>query len=125
MAGYHAVIGVAEGGLTAGVLIFLGHVRPDLIKRTPDLKMNAGDWVLALGFVALPVLILVLAGSSSLPDPLQSLLSSARPARESNHDGGSPVSRSLSGVPQDGCILVACSSFAYALARLVQGRSKS
>ena len=125
MAGYHAVIGVAEGGLTAGLLVFLGHVRPDLIKRTPDLKMNAGDWVLALGFVALPVLILVLAGSSSLPDPLQSLLSSARPARESNHDGGDLLSPGrFPEYLRAAAILVACSGFAYALARLVQGRSR-
>jgi cobalamin biosynthesis protein CbiM len=77
MAGYHAVIGFAEGGLTAGVLSFLGRVRPDLIKPGGELKLGLADWAGALLLVAVPVVILTLAGSSSLPDPLQGLLEAA------------------------------------------------
>jgi cobalt/nickel transport system permease protein len=74
MAGYHAIIGIAEGGLTAGVVTFLLRVRPDLARREGELKFRAADWVGAMLLVAVPVLILLLAGSSSLPDPLQALL---------------------------------------------------
>ena len=74
MAGYHAVIGVVEGALTAGVLSFLRRVRPDLLRRefTPGFRFV--DWAGALVLVAIPLAILALAGSSSLPDPLQGLL---------------------------------------------------
>jgi cobalt/nickel transport system permease protein len=74
MTGYHAIIGVAEGGLTAGVLAFLLRVRPDLARREGELRFRAVDWVGAVVLVAIPVAILVLAGSSSLPDPLEGLL---------------------------------------------------
>jgi len=74
MGGYHAVIGVAEGALTAGVISFLHKVRPDLLHRdfTPGFKLV--DWAGGLVLVAIPLVVLVLAGSSGLPDPLQSLL---------------------------------------------------
>jgi cobalt/nickel transport system permease protein len=74
MAGYHAIIGFAEGGLTAGVLSFLGRVRPDLAKPGGEFRLGLADWAGAVLLVAIPVAILVLAGSSSLPDPLQGLL---------------------------------------------------
>jgi cobalt/nickel transport system permease protein len=74
MTGYHAVIGVAEGALTAGVLSFLDRVRPDLLRRefTPGFKFV--DWAGGLVLVAIPLAILALAGTSNLPDPLQGLL---------------------------------------------------
>jgi cobalt/nickel transport system permease protein len=48
MLGYHAVIGVAEGGLTAGVLAFLGRVRPDLIQEPRKSKLSIREWAAAL-----------------------------------------------------------------------------
>jgi cobalt/nickel transport system permease protein len=74
MTGYHAVIGVVEGALTAGVLSFLSRVRPDLLKREFSPRWRAADWVGGVVLVGMPLGIMVLAGSSSLPDPLQSML---------------------------------------------------
>jgi cobalt/nickel transport system permease protein len=80
MSGYHALIGIAEGGLTAGVLSFLGRVRPDLLEARREFRLGVGDWIGALVFVAIPSSILVFAGSSKLPDPLEKML----PAAESD-----------------------------------------
>jgi cobalt/nickel transport system permease protein len=74
MLGYHMVVGIVEGFLTAGVLSFLLKVRPDLMKLNGVGRFEFPDWIGAVVFVAIPVAILVLAGSSSLPDPLQKLL---------------------------------------------------
>jgi cobalt/nickel transport system permease protein len=74
MMGYHAIVGVVEGMLTAGVLSFLFKVRPDLMKIDGMGGFRVADWIGALVFVAIPASILVAAGSSSLPDPLQKLL---------------------------------------------------
>jgi cobalt/nickel transport system permease protein len=74
MTGYHAVIGVIEGALTAGVMSFLARVRPDLLKRDFSPGFGIADWIGGLALVALPIAILILAGSSSLPDPMQALL---------------------------------------------------
>jgi cobalt/nickel transport system permease protein len=74
MAGYHALIGIAEGGLTAGVLIFIARVRPDLIRCTETERFGGWDWLYAALFVVLPFAVLTLGGSSDLPDPLQRLL---------------------------------------------------
>jgi len=75
MTGYHAVIGVVEGALTAGVLSFLARVRPDLLKRDFSPRFGFPDWVGGAVLVAIPLGLLALAGSSNLPDPLQALLS--------------------------------------------------
>src|SRR5881628_3336405 len=74
MAGYHAVVGLAEGALTAGVLVFLSHARPDLLAGNLDARLRPLDWLAALVLVAFPCAILILAGTSDLPDPLQRLL---------------------------------------------------
>jgi cobalt/nickel transport system permease protein len=74
MVGYHAIIGVVEGGLTAGILTFLARVRPDLMDFTSKTRLGIAAWVGALVLVALPAAILVLAGSSEFPDPLEKLL---------------------------------------------------
>jgi cobalt/nickel transport system permease protein len=79
MTGYHAVIGIAEGGLTAGAVAFLDRVRPDLLTRASESRLALVDWLAAAALVALPCALLVLAGSSSLPDPLQKLLSIGNP----------------------------------------------
>jgi cobalt/nickel transport system permease protein len=76
MVGYHALIGIAEGGLTAGVLAFLARVRPDLIEAPRKARLSGVEWAGALIFVAIPLAILALAGGSALPDPLQKLIES-------------------------------------------------
>ena len=74
MAGYHAAIGVVEGALTAGVLSFLLRVRPDFLKKDSALRFGFWDCLGSILLVGIPLAFLVLAGSSSLPDPLQALL---------------------------------------------------
>ncbi len=74
MVGYHIVVGIIEGMLTAGVLTFLFKVRPDLMKINGPGRFGFADWAGAVVLIAVPVVILVLAGSSSLPDPLEKLL---------------------------------------------------
>jgi cobalt/nickel transport system permease protein len=76
MAGYHALIGIAEGGLTAGVLAFLAKVRPDLIESPRNARLSGVEWAGALIFVAIPFGVLALAGGSALPDPLERLIES-------------------------------------------------
>ncbi len=83
MGGYHAVIGIMEGGLTAAVLAFLARVRPDLVERRGDARLGIPDWIGGIVFVALPFTLLVLIGSSELPDPLEKLLGSAAVAEAS------------------------------------------
>ncbi len=73
MCGYHALIGLAEGALTAGILSIVRGVRPDLAAQARSLT-GLADWVGAALLVALPYVLLILAGSSDLPDPLESLL---------------------------------------------------
>lgn len=74
MLGYHLVIGIIEGLLTAGVLSFVLKVRPDLMKVKDLNRFGLADWIGAFILVAIPVAVLVLAGASSLPDPLEKLL---------------------------------------------------
>jgi cobalt/nickel transport system permease protein len=74
MAGFHMVLGVVEGALTAGVLNFLARVRPDLIRGDSSARFGLADWIGGLVMVAIPAGILALAGASKLPDALQSLL---------------------------------------------------
>lgn len=88
MTGYHALIGIAEGGLTAGALAFLAKARPDLIESPGKVKLTAAEWAGALIFVALPLVILALAGASALPDPLQKIIASSPPASASDSGTG-------------------------------------
>ncbi len=81
MMGYHAVIGIVEGGLTAGVITFLARVRPDLLDADSKTPLGLADWFGAIVLVAMPAAILILAGSSELPDPLQKLIG-VEPASE-------------------------------------------
>ena len=74
MVGYHAVIGIVEGILTVGVLTFLAHVRPDLLLKNFRPGFTIADGIGAGVLVVIPLTILVLAGSSDLPDPLQLML---------------------------------------------------
>jgi cobalt/nickel transport system permease protein len=77
MLGYHAAVGVVEGMLTAGVLSFLFKVRPDLMKIDGLTSLRISDWVGGVLFVAIPAALLVTAGSSGLPDPLEKLLAAS------------------------------------------------
>jgi cobalt/nickel transport system permease protein len=77
MVGYHALIGLVEGALTAGALALIGRVRPNLLEGSGGAELRAVDWLAALALVALPCVILMLAGSSTLPDPLEKLLQSS------------------------------------------------
>ncbi|HYK89981.1 MAG TPA: energy-coupling factor ABC transporter permease [Acidobacteriota bacterium] len=85
MTGYHAIIGIVEGGLTAGVLTFLGRVRPDLLDYNSKARLGIADWIGAVVLVGMPTLILAVAGSSQLPDPLQRLIG-VDPAAEGTVD---------------------------------------
>jgi cobalt/nickel transport system permease protein len=74
MVGYHALIGVAEGALTAGIVSMLRRVRPDLVAGNSGARFGLIDWVGALILVGAPLAIFALGGVSSLPDPLEALL---------------------------------------------------
>lgn len=74
MLGYHAIVGIFEGVLTAGVLSLLFKVRPDLMKIDRFSRFGLPDWIGALVLVAIPAYFLIMAGSSSLPDPLEKLI---------------------------------------------------
>jgi cobalt/nickel transport system permease protein len=74
MLSYHAIVGIVEGMLTGGVLKFLLKVRPDLMKGAGVAGFGISDWIGAVLLVAIPIALLIIAGSSSLPDPLQKLL---------------------------------------------------
>jgi cobalt/nickel transport system permease protein len=77
MAGYHALIGIAEGCLTAGAVILLARVRPDLFDAARGQPFSGLDWAYAVLFVALPFVVIGLGGGSALPDPLEQLLGGA------------------------------------------------
>ncbi len=91
MVGYYAVIGLVEGVLTAGVLSFLFKLRPDLMSIGKEIRFGIPDWIGALVFVAIPTAILILAGSSSLPDPLEKLIAAAPQLSESENVSESAV----------------------------------
>jgi hypothetical protein len=77
MLGYHIVVGLIEGLLTAGMLSFLLKVRPDLMKVNDLSRFGFADWVGALVLVAFPVAIFGLAGASKLPDTLEKFLAAS------------------------------------------------
>jgi len=80
MLGYHSIVGIVEGMLTAGVLSFLAKVRPDLMKMNGLSRFGVPEWIGSVLLVAVPAVILILAGSSGLPDPLQKLLAAHAPS---------------------------------------------
>lgn len=122
MAGYHAIIGLAEGGLTAGIMVFISRNRPDLIRAKSGQALRLVDWAAALVFIALPVAILGLAGSSSLPDPLQRLLAS--PAEISQPEGEPLLSPTRFRDYFRGAAIIGCGIVvAYLVARWSQGRN--
>jgi len=72
-------LGIGIRKKTAGVLSFLFKVRPDLLRIDGLSKFGIPDWIGAVLFVAIPAAILVMAGSSGLPDPLEKLLAASPP----------------------------------------------
>lgn len=125
MTGYHAIIGVAEGGLTAGILSFLARVRPDLISARARYRFGVADWIGALVLVAVPFSIFALAGSSKLPDPVQSLLASAI----GSDSAAMPNPLLVSGTPYVDYLwrvlfLLGFIAIAYLAARFASGRGK-
>jgi cobalt/nickel transport system permease protein len=90
MLGYHAIVGIVEGMLTAGILNFLKRVRPDLMELDGSRKFGTAEWIGAILFVAIPLGILVAAGSSGLPDPLEKLLA-ATPIASGSDAGGATL----------------------------------
>jgi cobalt/nickel transport system permease protein len=94
MLGYHALVGIVEGILTAGTLGFLYKVRPDLMKMNGLGKFGISDWIGATIFVIIPLGILVAAGSSSFPDPLEKLLASS-PLAQKGEAGPEALSSSI------------------------------
>ena len=122
MGGYHALIGLAEGGLTAGVLSFLARARPDLLESRREVRLAWGDWIGALIFAAIPLSILVLAGSSNLPDPLEKLLGQGEPGAPG---AGAQNLLSLERFHDylwELLLLVGVIGIAYAVSRVIQSR---
>lgn len=125
MTGYHAIIGVAEGGFTAGILSFLARVRPDLVSACARYRFRLADWIGALVLVAVPFSIFALVGSSNLPDPVQSLLASALGSGSS----AAPNPRLLSDTPYADYLwrilfLLGFVAVAYTVARFASGKGK-
>jgi cobalt/nickel transport system permease protein len=126
MTGYHAIIGIAEGGLTAGVLSFLRSVRPDLIRGPAESKLGTADWLGAIVLVAVPAAVLVLAGSSSLPDPLQALLETATPQASPASDSGELLSPArYRDYLEQTVVFAAAITIAYVASRLAHRRRRS
>ncbi|MBZ5494907.1 MAG: energy-coupling factor ABC transporter permease [Acidobacteriia bacterium] len=121
MAGYHAVIGVVEAALTAGVLSFLARVRPDLLQRDFRPRFGFTDWLGGLVLVAIPLAMLVLAGSSSLPDPLQALLSGSSKLAEQQESLLSSNRYNVFGVLLYLALLAVCGAV-YLVARRIRLR---
>jgi len=70
MGGIHALIGIGEGLITAGALVFVLAARPDL--AAPAAKATAGQKALWIGGVALAVVLAVLSPlASAYPDGLE------------------------------------------------------
>jgi cobalt/nickel transport system permease protein len=121
MVGYHAVIGVVEGMLTAGVLSFLFKVRPDIMNINEETLFGIWDWIGALIFVAIPSAILILAGSSSLPDPLEKLIAAAPRLSSSEADSENmALTAQYMNYAARGAVLMLLIGFVYLANRLAR-----
>lgn len=70
MGGIHALIGIGEGLITAGALVFVLAVRPDLV--APTARASAGQKALWIGGVAIALVLAVLSPlASAHPDGLE------------------------------------------------------
>lgn len=69
--GAHLLVGVAEGGITAGVLAFVWRARPEFVTALPAVPVGARQW--ALGLTGAALVLAVLAGyfASARPDVLE------------------------------------------------------
>jgi cobalt/nickel transport system permease protein len=70
MAGVHALIGIGEGLITVGALIFLLNVRPDLVKRG-DTAQPRGGIIWVVGLLIALVLVIISPLASARPDGLE------------------------------------------------------
>jgi cobalt/nickel transport system permease protein len=70
MAGVHALIGIGEGLITVGALIFLLNVRPDLVKRG-DTAQPRGGIICVVGLLIALVLVIISPLASARPDGLE------------------------------------------------------
>lgn len=70
MGAWHALIGLGEGGITAGLLGYLLAVRPDLLSRTETDRATVRKAAVALGVLALAAVGLSFYASSH-PDGLE------------------------------------------------------
>lgn len=118
MCGYHALIGLAEGALTAGILSVIRSARPDLARQAASLT-GVADWVAAAGLVALPYFLLILAGSSNLPDPLEGLLG----ASEVHTAGAASGAEALLGPERLRGYAVSAAVIVIVIALILLGRS--
>lgn len=124
MVGFHAIIGIVEGALTAGVLSFLARVRPDLIRAGSGARFGLADWIGGFVLVAIPSGILVSAGASKLPDSLQSLLAGVPAARAPEGNLLAAGRYAGSGIVLYLALLAVC-VIAYLAVRMVQNRRGS
>jgi cobalt/nickel transport system permease protein len=124
MVGYHAIVGIIEGMLTAGVLSFLFKVRPDLMKIDGIGRFGFADWIGALVFVAIPVCILVALGSSILPDPLEKLLA-VSPLMSENDSGRLASSARYQDYLVRAAIFILFIAFWFLIGRLTRHRKHS
>jgi cobalt/nickel transport system permease protein len=70
MAGIHALIGIGEGLITAGALVFIGAVRPDLLSQ--DGSSSSKSRGIFAGGIGIAVLLAILSPlASSHPDGLE------------------------------------------------------
>jgi cobalt/nickel transport system permease protein len=122
MVGYHAVIGIVEGGLTAGILAFLARVRPDLLDINAKGSLGVADWIGGIVLVAVPIAILALAGGSALPDPLQKVLG-INPALEQTAEPLASASR-FSGYLIRAGLFVALIAVAFLASRAIRWQRK-
>ena len=84
MGGYHAVIGIIEGGVTAFALALIIHARPDIVsaKISPGSR-KAKDMFMAAGItIALSIAIFAPFYASTYPDGLDSTFLAAYGAKD-------------------------------------------
>jgi len=74
MAGVHALIGIGEGLITAGALLFVQAVRPDLVQNRASTSSTTGNETRAVwvgGLAIAVILTLIAPWASSHPDGLE------------------------------------------------------
>jgi len=97
LAGWHAVVGVGEGLITAGLVAFVAGVRPDVVE-----DQRRTDRVVVLVFVVVAVLAVALSWlASARPDALEFVSASSGFAAEGALRGAPLADYLLPGVAND------------------------